>query len=221
MINRRVDGLILMPASHDQSYLQAQIQAGFAVVIIDRPADNLVTDTVTVDNEGGARQATAHLISHGHRRIAVITDEHRVLTAQVRFLGYRQACQAAGLAVDPALVRTARTKHEAAAALADLLRQPDPPTAVFTARNTVTEGAIAALQQAGLSHHVALVGFDDLPSADLIDPAITVVRQDTFEVGRRATHLLLQRLDPDPVLPQQVVIPTEFVRRGSGEIRPA
>ncbi len=216
LINRRVDGLILMPASHDQSYLRAQIQAGFAVVIIDRPAGNLETDAVTVDNEGGACQATAHLISGGHRRIGIVTDDHRVLTAQARLSGYRKAMSSAGIEVDESLVRTARTRHDATLAVAELLRQPDPPTALFTARNSVTEGAVAALQQAGLSHSVALVGFDEVPTADLLTPPLTVVRQNVFEVGRLAIELLLSRLEDQSLPPRDVRIPTELVVRGSG-----
>ncbi|HET9873517.1 MAG TPA: LacI family DNA-binding transcriptional regulator [Propionibacteriaceae bacterium] len=220
LINRRVDGLIMMPASRDQSYLSAQIEAGFAVVIIDRPPGNLAADTVTVDNHSGAAEATAHLIAHGHRRIAVITDDQRILTAHARLSGYRAALQRAGIGPDASLVRTARTRADATSLVHGLLQLEDPPTAIFAARNAITEGAVAALQQVGASSTVALVGFDDIPSGDLLSPAVTVIRQDVAEVGRRATQLLLHRLDDRSLPPHDIVIPTELVARGSGEIRP-
>lgn len=219
LIKRRVDGLILMPASHDQSYLAEQIRVGFGVVIVDRPPSNLAADTVMVDNVGGARLATAHLIGYGHHRIAIITDQPRILTAEARLDGYQWALREAGLELDQSLVRTARTRPEGAAAVHALIAQPDPPTAIFSARNTITEGVVAALQQAGLSHRIALVGFDDLPMADLVAPGITVIRHNTFEVGHRAAELLLARLAGSSEAPLTVVVPTTLITRGSGEIR--
>lgn len=218
LINRRVDGLILVPASSDQSYLQTEIAAGLAVVLIDRPPRNLAVDNVTVENEEGARQAVAHLLQHGHRRIGIVTDDLRVATARARLHGYLRGMEEGGGESGSDLVKTARTATAAQRAVADLLQLPDPPTAIFTARNCITEGAVAALQHAGLSHEVALVGFDDISLADLLVPGLTVIRQDPFEIGRIATTLLLERLDDPSLPPRDIVLPTELVMRGSGEI---
>ena len=221
LINRRVDGLILMPASRDQSYLAAEIRAGFKVVIIDRPAGGLDTDSVAVDNYAGARLATSHLVSHGHRRIAVVSDDLRIITAGERRAGYRAALHEAGLEVDDSLARSARTVTDAARAVLDLLAGPHPPTAIFAARNDVSQGAVVALRQAGRSADVALVGFDDFPLAEVLVPAVTVVEQQAAEVGRRAAELLLDRLGGGTGETQHVVLPTRLVVRGSGEIRPS
>ena len=220
LIKRRVDGLILMPATHDQSYLRAEVLAGFAVVTIDRPPSNLAVDSVLVDNLEGARSATAHLLERGHERIALITDDQRIYTAQQRLQGYRAALSDAGVQFDPSLVRTARTAAAASPAMHDLLGLPDPPTAVFSARNDVTRGVVMALREAGASSWMALVGFDDLPMAEVLEPPVTVVEQQTVEVGRRAAELLLQRLAGSEGPVQNVVLPTRLVQRGSGELPP-
>lgn len=220
LIRRRVDGLIMMPASHDQSYLQAEMRAGFAVVIIDRPPSHIMADSVLVDNTQGACQGTLHLISAGHRRIAAISDEHRIATARDRYAGYVQAMNCAGLVIDESLVCTARTDEESVAAVRGLFDLPNPPTAIFSARNTITAKVVRTLRELDLSRSVALVGFDDIPMADLVDPAITVVRQKSALVGRTAARLLQMRLDGDDSAVQSIVLSPELIVRGSGEIRP-
>lgn len=220
LINRRVDGLLLMPASHDQSYLAADVEAGFKVVIIDRPPGGLDADSVLLDNVAGAQLATSHLLSRGHRRVAIVTDDQRIVTAQERLWGYRRALAAKGVDFDPGIVRTARTVADAAAQVCELLGRTDPPTAIFAARNDVTQGAVSALRERGLSQRVALVGFDDFPLADALVPAVTVVGHDAAEAGRRAAQLLLDRLAGSTLAPQHVVLATRLIQRGSGEIGP-
>lgn len=220
LIKRRVDGLILMPASHDQSYLEHELRAGFAVVTIDRPPNNLAADSVMVDNFGGARLATRHLIRHGHTKLAIISDDERIFTAAERRAGYRSALDGAGLPIEPELVRSARTIAGAVSAVHELLALPAPPTAIFSARNDVTHGVVVALRQLGRSGDIGLVGFDDLPLADVLQPGITVVEQQALEVGRRAAELLLERLQGSDRAPERVVLPTYLIERGSGEIKP-
>lgn len=219
LIARRVDGLILMPATRSQQYLQADVAAGFAVVMIDRPPSHLATDFVVVDNVGGAQQATAHLLAHGHTRIALVTDDLTIRTARDRADGYAAALSTAGIGVDPSLMRTARTEQAARHEVAALLDAADPPTAIFAARNTATVGAAITLRDLGLQNTVALVGFDELRLADLVDPGITTVEQNPRQIGAEAARLLLARLDGTIGSPQGLVLPTSLRSRGSGEIR--
>jgi LacI family transcriptional regulator len=221
LIARRVDGLIMMPASVSQAYLQPEIAAGFAVVMIDRKPRHLDTDYVVVDNVAGAQDATNHLIAHGHRRIALVSDEPSIPTALDRRLGYVNALQAAGIAVDETLIRSGRTEAAYAEAVRELLALPDPPTALFTARNAATIGAARVLRELGLAYTIALVGFDDIARADLIEPGLTTVVQDPARVGREAANLLFARLNGADDEPHGLVLPTAMRLRGSGEIRPA
>ncbi len=221
LINRRVDGLVMMPTADSQAYLQPDLRAGFAVVAIDRPTRHAAADSVVVDNAGGAYDGTAHLLSFGHRRVALLVDESRIATAVARREGYARALQSAGIAVDPQLIRTARSALDARAALSDLLALPDPPTAILAARNTLTIGAALELRALGLHRDIALVGFDEIRLAELADPGITTIEQRPGDIGREAARLLLARLDGWTGPPEEQVLPTYLMPRGSGEIRPA
>ena len=219
LIRRRCDGLILMPSGADQSYLLPEISTGLPIVAVDRPPGNVAFDSVTSDNFGGGRVATTHVLRHGHRRIACLVDDLGIVTATARRDGHLAALQDAGVTVDPDLVVGGlRTDSDAAAALGRLLALPNPPTAVFAGRNTITLGAVRTLRAAGLSRSVALVGFDDVMAADLLDPPVTTIRQDAATEGHRAVEILLARLDGDPSPIFTEILPTELVVRGSGEI---
>lgn len=221
LIARGVDGIIAVPAGANHAPLQHRHQRRTPVVYVDRPISSSTADTVTSDNRGGSRAGVAHLLAGGHRRIAFLGDARDIWTEAERHLGYLQALGAAGAAVAEALIRQdIRSIEQAAAVTHDLLAGPQPPTALFTGQNLLTIGAIRALQQRGLQHRMALVGFDDVLLADLLDPKVTVVAQDTAGLGRAAAALLFQRLDGDTGPAQHVVVPTRLLVRGSGEIGP-
>jgi LacI family transcriptional regulator len=218
---RRADGLILAPASPDQSYLKVDVEAGTPVVFVDRSPVGLAADAVLTTNVTGATEAVGHLVSHGHRRIACLGDYARIATAADRHRGYRNALDDRGLPYDRALVvRDLHDSTAAEAAVMALLRQPDPPTALFTSQNLVTIGAVRALRRLGRHHDVALVGFDDFPLADLLEPGVTVVSQNPALMGQTAARALFARIDGDTEPPREHWIPTTLIRRGSGEIRP-
>jgi LacI family transcriptional regulator len=219
LVARRVDGLVLMPATDRQDYLLAELRAGLPTVFVDRGPRGVEADSVTVDNPGGARAATRHLLDHGHVRIAYLGDAAQIRTAAERLAGYREALRDAGVPVPEELVRSGlRTSDAAQEEVLRLLRLPDPPTAIFAGRNTVSIGAVRALREAGRQREVALVGFDDFPLADVLEPALTVIRQDVARIGASVGDLLFRRLDGDTAVPREVVIRPTLVARGSGEL---
>lgn len=216
---RRVDGIVVVPASSDHRYLLPEQRARTPLVFVDRPARFLNADSVTSDNVGGAQRAVSHLAAVGHRRIAFLGDALEIQTASDRLRGYGLGLAALGLEEDPAIVRTGlRGADLAASAATELLRGASPPTALFTAQNLITVGALHALRALGLEHRTALVGFDDVELADLLEPAVTVVAQDPAAMGRTAADMLFRRLDGDDSPPENVVIDVELIARGSGEI---
>ncbi|HZB48411.1 MAG TPA: LacI family DNA-binding transcriptional regulator [Mycobacteriales bacterium] len=218
---RRVDGLLLVPASADQGYLEREVRAGTAIVCVDREARGLPVDSVITTNATGAAEGVRHLAAAGHRRIAYLGDLAGIQTARQRHQGYRDALGRLGLPVDESLVvHDLRDALIADGAVTRLLDRPDPPTALFAAQNLVTIGAVRALRRLGLERAVAVVGFDDFPTADLLDPGVTVVAQDPAAMGRLAAELLFRRIAGDPAPPAAHVVPTRLVRRGSGEIPP-
>ena len=108
----------------------------------------------------------------------------------------------------------------AAQATADALATADPPTALFTAQNLITIGVVERLRALDRHRTVALVGFDDLPLADVVEPGLTVVAQDADQLGRLTAEQLFARLDGDDGLTVQAVVPTTLIARGSGELAP-
>ncbi len=216
---RRIDGLILVPTSGSQSFLKAHLALGTPVVCADRIARGIAVDTVTVDNRSGAREAVAHLLGYGHRRIAYLGDHRGIWTLRERHAGYLDALAAAGTVPDPDLVRHGlRTRAHAALATERLLASPRPPTAIFASNDLITMGALDGLGAAAGT--VALVGFDDFPLADKLNPPVSVVSQDAGTVGASAAQLLFSRLNGTAGPPRSVLLLTHFVPRGSGEIRP-
>jgi LacI family transcriptional regulator len=220
LCERRVDGLLVVPSGGDHRYLIPELGMGTAAVFIDRPPeDALETDVVLIDNVGGARAAVAHLVAHGHRRIACLADLPGIFTARERRRGYDEALRACGVPVDESLVRVGQ--HDVAgaeSAMAELLALGDPPTAVFAGNNRLTLGALRAIQATGTG--TALVGFDDFELADMLATPVTVVAHYPAEMGRRAAGLLCRRMAGEHLPPQRLLLPTRLIVRGSGELPP-
>jgi LacI family transcriptional regulator len=220
LLRRSVDALLIVPAGSDHRYLLPEIGAGTPLVFLDRPPRGIEADTVLFDNVGGARQAIEHLLHQGHTRIAFVGDPPRLFTASERLAGYRAALRDAGVDSRDELVSA--NSHDAASAesaACELLALPADrrPTALFTANNRNTIGALRALRDA--PDPVALVGFDDFELADMLPVPVTVVRHDPAEMGRIGADLAYARLDGEDALPRRHTIACELVARGSGEVR--
>lgn len=215
LLGRQVVGLVATPVADDQSYL-APWQERAALVFIDRPPRGLKADTVTMDDRGGAREAVAHLLEHGHRRIAFLGDAPELATTVRRLEGYRGALEDAGRGYDPSLVALdVTTGEEAGKAVRGLLGGEATPTAVFSSNMKCTLGLVAALADLGRTD-VPVVGFGDFPLAPVLRPALTVVDQDPEELGRFAAARLFDRVEtPERRLPRNVVLPVSLIERAS------
>jgi len=159
-------------------------------------ASELQDDTpyVGATNWLGGRSATRHLLELGHRRIAMISGPDHVLCCRARVDGYRSALEAAGVPVEPALVRRVNLCHEdGRTAGHDLLRRLDRPTAIFTANDVLAIGVYRAAREEGLRipEDLSVVGFDDLPVVSWVDPPLTSVHQPLREMAATATTLAL------------------------------
>ena len=223
--DRRVDGLIVVPAIDSATTqpgperLHEEIRRGTPAVFVDRESTE-PGDLVVSDNHGGARAATAHMIDHGHRDIAFLGDDTALYSAVHRLAGFRAAMAGAGL--DATDVHTGLAgAPDAEVVVRHLLKRANPPTALFTAKNHITEGAVRVLHQFGLQRTIALVGFDEVPMGDVIEPGITVVAQDAPALGRLAGKLLLERINATRAEITNMVVPVRLIPRGSGEVRPS
>lgn len=212
-----IAGLIFSPSGGDLFRYYALAAAGVPLVAVSRAVPGLDADTVTVTNREGARQAVEHLLSLGHRRIAMVSGPPSISTAAERLRGYQQALSRYG-GVSPELVEYADFRQEGGyAAMKKLLALPKPPTAVFTASNLTTLGALQAIHEAGLKipAGIAVVGFDGMPWAVSLQPPLTVVAQPAFEVGATAGRLLIERLKEPGRPARHVELKTRLIVRAS------
>jgi len=144
LCQRRVDGLLVVPAGQDHSYLRREVEMGMSVVFLDRPPGELEADTVLLDNRGGTQAGVEKLLAEGHTRIGILIDSLAVYTMRERLAGARDAL--AGVHYDEGLIREhVKTPSDAAAAVAEMLDQADPPTAFFCTNNRITVGAVQEL----------------------------------------------------------------------------
>nr|WP_284295040.1 LacI family DNA-binding transcriptional regulator [Luteimicrobium album] len=222
LLRRRVDGLVITASLPNQGYLHAEQSFGTPLVFVDRAPTGIEADVVMSDHEKGAAVGTRHLVEHGHRRIAYLGDLDSIQSARSRRAGFLAEIGRHGIPTgDCHTVMGVHDEATATAAAISLLDLAEPPTAIFSSQNLLTVGVIKALRQRGLERTVALVGFDDLPLADLLAPALTVVAQNPERIGALAADLLFDRLDGTDTPTKTHIIPTELIPRGSGEIHPA
>ncbi|MFC7431434.1 MULTISPECIES: LacI family DNA-binding transcriptional regulator [unclassified Agrococcus] len=217
LVHRRAHGILLVSTLDAHAELRGVVERGVPLVLVDRAPAGIDLDAVVIDNVGGATAAISGFLERGHRRIAFVGDLERLSPQRERYTAYAAALTAAGIPLDPALV--VRGSHSAAAAeeaVRDLMRLDEPPTAVFTANNRVTIGAIAAFRD--LPHPPALVGFDHFELADAL--GVTTVGADTSALGREAVAALLSHVDAaHPTSTRR--LPATLVSRGSGERPPS
>lgn len=219
LLAQRIGALLLIPVADDQSYLEGERQLGTAVIAIDRPARNLVADSIVLENHRGVFDATTRLLALGHRRIGYVCNPASVYTQSERLRGYRDALAAYGIHDSGAWERlgddlTLPADH----LVADLLEGDDAPTALITGNNRVTIGALRVLRARRDDGRTALVGFDDFDTADVL--GVSVISYDPLELGRRAAALAIERMGDPGGFTQQVALPTWIVERGTGERPP-
>jgi LacI family transcriptional regulator len=220
MCAERVAGAIIAPTRERQHTLKLFQEHNIPIVTVDRRVKGDDTDAVLVDNVRGAREATAHLIANGYRRIGIVSGPITTTTGRERLEGYRQALRAAGIAPDPAIERLGSFKEESGRLLTDeLLNLEQPIDALFVANNLMTLGALATLNERGMRipDDIAVVGFDEMPWASLSTISLTTVAQPVYEIGSTAALRLFQRLqNPGAFTKQEIVLaPTLQIRNSS------
>jgi len=220
LAQQRVRGIVLAPVGGEAAYLSTVIR-GHPVVCVDRRADVPGLDTVRVSDRAAARRGVAHLLAHGHRRIAFLGDAIEISTLALRRQGYRDALREAGIDLDPDLVLAGTGEAASASAATEnlLATRRGGATAIFASNPRAAVGVVGTLHRLGRTD-IAVVSFGDFPLAAALSPSITVIDQDPFHVGRAAADRLLARLDGDAGPPVDVRLPTPLIPRGSGELPP-
>jgi LacI family transcriptional regulator len=209
---RQVDGLILSPARLKDRSLEVLRGQERPFVLIDRNVENASLPCVMTDNRAGSAMAVDYLIRKGHSSIAYVGGPLQQMTGRDRFEGFKSAM--AAHALEPAGLATIDAAFEKAVAAASaLLRRRPRPTAIFAGNLTITLGAMEAVRAARLSvpSDIELVGFDDIPHAELMRYPVTTIAQQVEAMGREAFRLLLRQMKNDSpgdlvLLPPRLIV---------------
>jgi LacI family transcriptional regulator len=207
-----IDGAIMVTPTVDTA------SAEIPVVAIDPHTGRADLPTVESDSFGGALQATRYLIELGHRRIGFLGGRPDLRSATLREAGYRQALSDAGIPYNPALSRVGLYKRETAKPpAASLLSMTDRPTAVFAANDLSAIAIIQVAAELGLEvpGDLSVIGFDDIPEASQMHPALTTIRQPMKRLGATAAGMLVSLLNGDTLPQNHIRLPTGLVRRAT------
>lgn len=220
----RVDGVILMSPEFTGEVSRRALRGGFPVVLLNCPSPDPAFDSMTIANYEGAYAMVRHLAGLGHRRIAIIQGAAGNFDAAERLRGYRAAVKDTGAVADPALEAEGDfTEESGALAVTALLRLDQPPTAIFAANDCMAIGALSALRDAGVTvpGDIALGGFDDIPMARYVTPALTSVHVDISALGERTAARLLAKLEgpADARRIRDTLPATLVVRRSCGALQ--
>ena len=208
-----------MSSRRDHEFLQPELDRGVPIVFVDRPPRRLACPTVRVANSKGAHDATAHLIAHGHHRIAFLGDRPALYTADERQRGYVRALHEAGLPADPDIQWRGQADPEQARRgdVGDARPARPADGGVRRATTSSPSGCWPRCGDARRCSKIAVVGFDDLDLATVVDPPLTVIDQDPETIGRIAAEQIFGWLG-GTVPTKDVVVPVRLIERGSGEI---
>ena len=214
---RRVDGLLLSPASEDNEPLIEALRAvDGPIVVVDRDLPATVpASAVLSDHRSGMRDAVGHLLDLGHRRIGLVLGQPLRFSRERR-RGLEDAYDDRRLAQTWTVAEGQLSPEHGRAATKDLLEERDPPTALVIGGNQLLVGALREIRARDLTigRDISLISCDDIPVMTLSEPPIAVVRRDMQQLGHCAAELVLARLAGETET-RRVLLPTEFIARAS------
>ena len=227
LTNRAIDGLLISVSTETDAidHLKSLHQKGLPIVFFDRVSDEIDTHKVIADNFKGAYEATLHLIQSGYKNIAHITSSPNISITKERLKGYMLALQQNNIEPNEAYIKYClhggKDQQEIENALTELLQQPNRPDAIFTASDRITTITLLLLHKLKLAipQDMALIGFTNTPLADVINPSLSTVYQPGFEMGKKATEMLIGLIESKrPVTEfETAVLPTQVFIRDSSQ----
>jgi len=221
LLANRVDGVLasFSKHTHDYSHFNQLTENEIPLVLFDRSVEDLHADSVIVDDYSGAYSAVKHLITKGCRRIAFFSAPQHLQIGKDRFEGYKAALEDQELHYNPDLVYSCDTFEEATKISTGIFKKKDRPDAVFAVNDLTAIGAMKVARQLGLKvpDDIKFVGFENSRSAWICEPELTTVEQFGFELGKKATELLLRRIKQDnfDYVPEKQVIKTQLIVRST------
>ena len=220
LLQKRVDGILLVPAESNSNSIDLIRKHKTPLVILDRCIEDGGVDIVRGDSEGGAYILTKFLIDLGHKRITLLGGPEKVSTSIDRVKGYRRAMLENGLDEYIDYCYGNYSQESGAQITRKVFSRKEQPTAIFGGNNLISIGSMAALRELGykVPDDVAVVSFDDIPENLTYNPFMTVIAQPPYEIGKKATQILVSRIlnkEDTPSGFQEIVFPVELVVRES------
>lgn len=219
LIERKVDGVIIISSGDTPDDLNRLVANRIPVVVADRDVSLQMGDVVLIDNEKGGYDATAHLVSLGHKRIACISGPNDLTPSRQRVDGYLRCLKENGIKADKGLIEMGRFDFlSGKQSMARLLALEERPSATFVANDMMAIGAMAAAYEAGIAvpEELSIIGFDDIGLASVSTPALTTMAQPIDGLAEEATRLLFARLKKqDQNGNQRVVLDARLIKRAS------
>ncbi len=217
--DKYVDGIIFMTAKVSPEHKEFFRKSQLPVTFINRKCDDIHVASLDIDNYQAAFDMTTFFLKRGHRRVAIIraplTDK---TSGYERYRGYQEAMRSYDIEPEESLVMRSNFKIESAyKAVKKFLKEQQPVTAIFATSDLMAIGAIRCLRD----HHVQVpkqvevAGFDDIPMASYYSPSITTIRQPIFEMGRKATRLLIKEVNREIIKTRNVTLPYQLILRES------
>lgn len=217
LYRKQADGALLLTARMNKENLE-NLSKKFPIVLACEYLDNLDIPTVSIDNVSSARKATEHLIQLGHTKIAHISGPMNIILSRDRLKGFQQAMTHNHLKINPAFIQEGDYGIDSGYdQMMKLLSLDNHPDAVFVFNDEMALGAIKAIQDHGLivPDDIAIVGFDNLKIASIFSPLMTTIDQPKYEIGQKATKLLLTLMKGGTVEKKKFVLKDELIVRES------
>ncbi len=215
LLNKKVDGIIVVPVSRKSRFLKPAQDAGVPVVLLDRSFQNAEFDCVRIDNRMAAFRAVNILLENNHRKIAVIcSNSENEYTGYERYKGYLDAMGEAGIEIPAQYQKTGRHSIEfGQESMRELLQLKDRPTAVFMSNYEITLGAVMALNESGMRcpEDISMLGFDDLILSHLLKPQMHMVIQPMKEMSEKAVEILLLHIRSKGKKGKKEEVPVEII----------
>lgn len=216
---KRVDGIIFSPSGKNHTEVENTLKLGIPIVSMDRQIDGHEIDSILVENAAGTRMAVHHLASHGYQKIAIISGPQSSTTGKERLEGYLQGINENNLSSDESIIMKSDFSLKGAISATNSLMQLSPrPDALLVSNNLMTIGSLQVLSEVGMKipKDIAVIGFDDMPWAALIDPPLSVISQPAYDMGNLAANVLLNRISKGyEGLPIKMRLNTQLIIRES------
>ncbi|NBH83139.1 LacI family transcriptional regulator [bacterium C-53] len=219
LLKKKVDGIIVVPVSRKQDFLNPARDADVPVVLLDRSLSEGAFDCVRIDNRKAAFEAVKILLNHNHRKIAIIcSDSEHEYTGYERYKGYLDAMEQAGLEIVGSYQKQGCHSIEfGQASMKELLCLKDPPTAVLLCNYEISLGAVISINELGIRcpEDISLFGFDDLILSHLVKPQLYMVVQPMRDMGEKAVEILLHHIGSKEKTPPVEIVMNTSVRTGN------